>query len=72
MIGQTWFAVKTANPDLAPLAVYEIGHGTFETPEAAMPTVNKLLKEGKHVQVVKCRVEVVERNFCWYNAETQE
>jgi hypothetical protein len=65
---ETRFAVLTANPELKPLAVYEIEHGVFSTPADAMPAVKALLKKGHDVQIEKRRWVEFKTDYTWFNA----
>lgn len=64
----TRFRVYTANPELLPLAVYEVLRSSHLTLAKAQEAARPLLEEGKDVQIIKCGWEEVKRDILWLNS----
>lgn len=64
------YVVYTANPDLIPLAVYEIERGVFNTESEAVTLAKEIMQqERKDVQIKRRFVNItIEVDYCWYNA----
>lgn len=64
---ETRYVVCTANPDLKPLAVYEVERGVFSTPADAIALMRELSAMGEPCQCYKRRWIEASTDFVWMN-----